>query len=169
MAAVWCVCLCSPCPPDEGARHSDEYGHDEPARVVSRQNQFAQSPGYEPDYDPRNDTHLLVAPFVWCSLRLVYDPPTGAAQDTCPPRTSTNLLRPPPFGEDVPEDFEAVGCARMLFSVGLRMTLDTDERSSTSVATAPVEARAWTVAASGGTGILMAALLGEHFSGSCAV
>jgi hypothetical protein len=45
----------------------------------------------------------------------------------------------------------------MLFSVGLRMTLDTDERSSTGIATAPVEARAATVAAtvaarSGGTG-----------------
>src|SRR5215203_1747785 len=152
MAAVWCVCLCSPCPPDEGARQSDEDGHDEPARVVSRQNQFAQSPGYEPDYDPGNDTHLLDAPFVWCSLRLVYDPPTGASQDTYPPRTSRNLLRPPRFGEDVPEDYEARCGARMLFSVGLRMTMDTDERSSTSVATAPVEARAWTVAASGGTG-----------------
>ena len=62
--------------------------------VVSRQNQFTQSPGYEPDYDPRNDTHLLDAPFVWCSLRAVYDLPPPI-RDTYPARTSGNQSSPP--------------------------------------------------------------------------
>jgi hypothetical protein len=45
-----------------------------------------------------------------------------------------------PCGGNASKDYEAVGFVRMLFCVGLRMTLDSGERSSTGIAVVPVEA-----------------------------